>query len=124
MRETAGGVVGTEIFENVVFDEGVGRPSIDGEVAVSIRRIRTREGDRLSGSGVPSLSSYKVPIPRPLNSILSSSIISISDLSSAVGPEGIVITSISTSRTRRDRLALEDTRNGLVREGGGETRAS
>jgi len=67
---TTGWVVGSEVLDDVVLDQRVLGPSVDGKVAVTIWLVRTGVGDCASGSWVPSLSSYKVSVvSRPLDAV-------------------------------------------------------
>ena len=55
-----------------------------------------------SRAGVPSLSTYKVAlVARPGDAVLTTSAIGIGDRACAVGPEGVIIPSASTSATGR-----------------------
>lgn len=40
-----GGIVGAKVFDDVVFDEGGGSPTIDGEVGVSVGFVGSGVGD-------------------------------------------------------------------------------
>lgn len=40
------GIIGAEVFDDVVFNERAGEPPVDGEVAVSVRAVGTGETDR------------------------------------------------------------------------------
>lgn len=44
-----GGIVGTEVLDDVVFNEGVGGPTVDGEVGVSVGFVGSAVGDGSMG---------------------------------------------------------------------------
>ena len=58
--ETAAGVVGAVGLEDVVLDEGVLAPAVDGEVRVTLRRVGTLEVDVAGGALGPTLASDEV----------------------------------------------------------------
>jgi hypothetical protein len=58
--ETAAGVVGAVGFEDVVLDEGVLAPAVDGEVGVSLGGITALEIDGAGGALGPSLAGDEV----------------------------------------------------------------
>jgi len=58
--ETAAGVVGAVRLENVVLDEGVLAPAVDGEVRVTLRRVGALEVDLAGGAFGPALAGNEV----------------------------------------------------------------
>jgi hypothetical protein len=58
--ETTAGVVGAVGFEDVVLDQGVLAPAVDGEVGVALRRVGTLEVDGAGGALGPSLAGDEV----------------------------------------------------------------
>jgi hypothetical protein len=58
--ETAAGVVGAVGFEDVVLDEGLLAPAVDGEVGVSLGGITALEIDGAGGALGPSLAGDEV----------------------------------------------------------------
>lgn len=58
--ETAAGVVGAVGLEDVVLDEGVLAPAVDGEVRVTLRRVGTLEVDVAGGTLGPTLTGNEV----------------------------------------------------------------
>ena len=58
--ETAAGVVGAVGLEDVVLDEGVLAPAVDGEVRVTLRRVGTLEVDLAGGTLGPALAGHEV----------------------------------------------------------------
>lgn len=58
--ETTAGVVGAVGLENVVLDEGVLAPAVDGEVGVTLRRVGTLEVDFAGRALRPALAGNKV----------------------------------------------------------------
>jgi len=87
LLSTGGWVVCAEVLNNIVLDERVLSPAVDGEVAVAIRAVVTAVGDDpASTSWVPSLSANQVAIARPLNTVLTTCSIGVSSLSSIIRP--------------------------------------
>jgi len=99
VSETARWVVGTEILEDVVFDERACRPTVDGEVAVTIRGVGTGECYGLSGSRIPSLSTDEVTIARPGETVLSCISVGVGDGGTTISPEGVIVSTAGTGGT-------------------------
>jgi len=53
-------VVCAEVLDNVVLDEGVARPAVDGEVAVAIGVVGAAVGNGACGTGVPAFAANEV----------------------------------------------------------------
>ena len=60
MGETAAGVVGAVGLEDVVLDEGVLAPAVDGEVRVTLGRVGTLEVNVAGSSLGPTLAGNEV----------------------------------------------------------------
>jgi len=96
----AGGVVRAERFNDVVFDEGILAPAVDGEVAITVGLVVGVEINRPGRSRVPSFSSDKVPVAGPGHAVFTSSSVGVGDSSTPISPEGVVVAVVSTRRAR------------------------
>jgi hypothetical protein len=101
-------VVGAEVFDDVVLDEGVGGPAVDGKVGVSVWLVGTGVVDVASRSWVPSLSCNEVtPVAGPGDAVLTSGSVVVAHTSGAISPEGVVVSVVGTSGAG-SQAALED----------------
>ena len=60
MLEAAAGIVGTVGLEDVVLDEGVLAPAVDGEVRVALGGVGALEFDGAGGTLGPALTGNEV----------------------------------------------------------------
>ena len=106
-----GGIVVAVLLNDVVFDEGVLGPAVERDIAVAVALPLTAVGDSpgntmmlvacglqdvsiriiLSTAGVPSLSGDEVVAVSPLHTVLATVAIGVFDITTAVGPEGVVV---------------------------------
>jgi hypothetical protein len=125
------GVVASERLDDVILDEGVHCPSVDGEVAVAVRakvavigngsgrlnsvndRFTTQDNgikELPCRSGVPSLSTDKVAgITGPLDIVFTATAVVVGDRTCTVSPERVVVTVVGASRARggaREKLRV------------------
>jgi len=104
----ARGVIGAEVFDNVVFDERVGGPAVDGKVGVSVWFVGTGVVDVTSRSWVPSLSCNEVAsVAGPGDTVLTSGSVVVAYTSGAISPEGVVVSIVGTSGAG-SQASLED----------------
>ena len=125
------GVVGAEVLDNVVLDEGVPHPAVDSEVAVAVRLVVTRVFDApvqllgvpmftsvclllkrvsyspFSQTRVPSLAADKVAPRLPLNAVAATSEVGVSGRRRAVGPPRIEVSVVGALRVGRVLALLE-----------------
>lgn len=73
--ETAAGVVGAVGLEDVVLNQGVGAPSVDGEVRVALGRVATLEVDVAGRAGGPSLAGNEVVAVLPADGVLAGTLV-------------------------------------------------
>ena len=90
-------VVGTEVLNDVVLDERVAGPAIDGKVRVAVGAVGTRVGDSTGRSRVPSLSSDEVAARAPLDAVGSSVAVGVGGLGATVSPPGEVAAVVGAS---------------------------
>ena len=83
-------VVGAKVLDDVVLDERVAGPAVDGEVAVARGVEGARVGDGASGTGVPALATDKVANVLPVHRVGTAVAVVVVDVAAAVGPEGVV----------------------------------
>jgi hypothetical protein len=120
--ETAAGVVGAVGLENVVLDQGVLAPAVDGEVRVTLGRVGTLEVDVAGGTLGPTLASDEVVALLPRDTVFTSTLVVVVDgtatflLSVHVRdlsmlkyeltsvPEGVVVTVVLASASRGGAL--------------------
>jgi len=125
-RGAGGGVIGAKVLDDVVLDERIGRPTVDGKVTVAARCEGTAEVDRPSGTGIPTLSTNKVSACAPGHTVFTSSLIGISDGGTTISPEGVVVAVVGAgaawcSRASGDVAGEGDNSNG---DGGGKDERS
>lgn len=86
------GVVGAEALNDVVLDQRVARPAVDGEVAVALGVELSRVVDHAVGvARVPSLATDKVAAVLPVDRVGATVAVLIVDGAAVVGPEGVVV---------------------------------
>jgi hypothetical protein len=85
-------VVGTKVLNDIVLDERVAGPAVDGKVRVAVGAVVARVGDGTGRSGVPSLSSDEVATRAPGDAVGSSVAVGVGDLGATVSPPGVVAT--------------------------------
>lgn len=95
-----GGVVSSEIFNDIVFDKGRSCPAVDGKITVAVWVVATRECNISGRSRVPSLSSNKVPTSSPGYAVFATSQVGVGNIGTTISPERIIITIIRASRAR------------------------
>jgi len=116
-RSARARVVGTKGLDDVVLDERVTSPSVDGEVTVSVGPVvcsigngtRRVQVNKLVSvllrslivlpccTGIPSLSANKVTlIARPLDAVLATITVSVGNRACAISPERVIISSTVT----------------------------
>ena len=106
------GVVGSKVLDDVVLDQRVAGPAVDGEVAVavglvgarvldssragvSIRRHATLIEFLPSSTGVPTLAANKVAlVTAPGNAELTSVLVGVGDSVGVISPEGVVVSAV------------------------------
>jgi hypothetical protein len=107
-------VVRAEVLDNVVLDERVAGPAVDGEVGVTVGVVGARVGDGAgwvvrfcvgydiweilpSRSGVPALSTDKVAAAGPVHAVGSGVAVGVGDLGATIGPPGVVAAVVGAS---------------------------
>ncbi|KAI6749554.1 hypothetical protein HG530_014968 [Fusarium avenaceum] len=89
------GVVGAEALNDVVLNQRVAGPAVDGKVAVA---VGLSGWDILPGSTLaPSLSTDVVTVSAPLHAELASVAVGIGDGAGSIGPEGVVVAIVVAS---------------------------
>ena len=132
------GLVKETHLNDVVLDERVLGPTVNGEVAVTVGSVSAGELDspetnlvnrshktsatymtiNVPGtSGVPTLSTDKVTTALPIDAERTSSSVGVGHLGAAIGPPRVVVPVVSTSAARR-RLALDQVGGGSGEDSG------
>jgi len=91
-------VVSSEVLNDVVLDEWVASPAVDGKVGVAVGVVGTRIGDGTGGSRVPSLSTDEVATTSPVDAVASASTVGVGDARATISPprvEAAVVSSLS-----------------------------
>jgi len=137
LLSTRRGVVGAEVLDDVVLDERVAGPAVDGEVAVTVGTVVTRvldgaelcyyralgrQADNLpSSTRVPALSTDVVTtVAVPVHGELATAAVGVGNSVLSVGPEGEIEAIVDTGG--RGSSLLEASRGlslNLCRVGGG-----
>jgi hypothetical protein len=92
------GVVGTEVLNDVVLDERVAGPTVDGKVGVAVVVVGTGVGDGTGSSWVPSLSTDKVTAASPAHAVLTSGAVGVGSTGTTIrppGPEAAVVDTLT-----------------------------
>jgi hypothetical protein len=76
----------------VVFNQGVGRPSVDCEVRVPLRLVRPLVVDVTRGTCGPALAANEVTATAPFYAVLARGTVGVRHIRTAIGPEGVVVT--------------------------------
>lgn len=107
------GVVGAEVLDDVVLDQRVAGPAVDGEVGVAIGLVGTGVGDsafkmsvcmlehrgRMNvpcGTRVPALSSNEVTAGLPAYAVAAASAVGVGSLGTTVGPPAVKAAVVGT----------------------------
>jgi hypothetical protein len=112
-------VVGAEVLNDVVLDERVAGPAVDGEVRVAVGAVGTRVGDGTGRSRVPSLSSNEVAARAPLDAVGSAGAVGVGSLGAIVGPPGVVAAVVGASGGGSALASNEVARRASSNVGGG-----
>ena len=129
-------IVVAEALNDVVLDQGVGGPAIDGEVGVAVWLVGTRvcdgpESTMLDGqssllftqnslvvSGHPSLSTDEVTARLPAHGVGAAVLVGVSHIRSTIGPESVVEAAVCSSAAGSARANRKVHRVTLDRSGG------
>jgi len=100
VRRTSGRVVCAEVFNDVVFDERVGGPAVDGEVTVAVGVVGTAVVDRPGRSWVPALAADPVATSAPSHGVSAVCLVGVRDVGAAIRPERVVVATVGTGAAR------------------------
>jgi hypothetical protein len=85
-----GGVIAAEVLNDVVLDERVAGPAVDGKVGVAVVLVGSRVGDGARGTSLPALATNSVAARLPADAVLALGTVGVGSLGTVVGPPGVV----------------------------------
>jgi hypothetical protein len=96
LLSSGGGIIITELLNDVVLDQRVSGPSVDGEVAVAVGLVLSLVRDGSSLSRAPTLSTDDVATSLPRHGVRAARAVLVGSLSTTIRPPRVVETIVST----------------------------
>src|SRR5690606_29747106 len=100
------GPVGAPVLHDVVLDERVPRPSVEGQVGVTGRVEAARVGHGPAPTGVPAFTGDEVPGVPPAGAVIAAGPQGHGDRAGSVGPERIEVPAVVTGLVAVDGVGV------------------